>query len=221
MVKLLKGNNMKITILYDNESQINGLKADWGFSCLIKCYGISLLFDTGTNGNLLLENMKTLGIDPASIHELFISHIHFDHIGGLSSFLNENGDVKVYAPSPLRGISPSREVIYIDKPMKLNHYFYTTGLLNNIEQSLAIKTEKGLVIIVGCSHPGLENILNAVTPHGTPYALIGGLHGFKEFEVIKKLHLICPTHCTEHISKIQSLYPDQYIRGGVGKIIEI
>ena len=146
---------MKITILYDNETRIEGLKADWGFSCLIECYGINLLFDTGTNGTLLLGNMKTLGIDPASIHEVFISHIHFDHAGGLSSFLNENGRVKVYAPSPLRGIGPAREVIYIDKPMKLNPHFYTTGLLNNMEQSLAIQTERGLVVVVGCSHPGV------------------------------------------------------------------
>lgn len=212
---------MKITILYDNESYIEGLRADWGFSCLIECYGINLLFDTGTNGALLLENMKIIGIDPASIHEVFISHIHFDHTGGLSSFLNENGNVKVYAPSPLRGIGPAREVIYIDGPMKLNRHFYTTGMLNNMEQSLAIQTENGLVVVVGCSHPGVEDILNAVTPHGTPYALIGGLHGFREFEVIKKLHLVCPTHCTQYISEIQSLYPDKYIRGGVGEIIEI
>ena len=212
---------MKITIIYDNESIANGLKADWGFSCLIECYGINLLFDTGTNGALLLENMKTLGIDPASIHEIFISHIHFDHTGGLSSILNKNGNVKVYAPSPLRGIAPAREVVYIDKPMKLNEYFYTTGLLNDMEQSLAIQTEKGLVIVVGCSHPGVENILNAVTPHGTPYALIGGLHGFKEFEVIKKLQLVCPTHCTQHISEIQLLYPDKYIPGGAGQIISL
>jgi len=220
-VKLLKGNNMKITILYDNESRIDGLKADWGFSCLIECYGISLLFDTGTNGDLLLENMNTLGVDPASINEVFISHVHFDHIGGLSSFLNKNGNTKVYAPSQLKGIAPAREVIYIDGPIKLNQYFYTTGLLNGLEQSLAIQTEKGLVVVVGCSHPGVENILNAVAPYGKPYALIGGLHGFKELETIKMLQLICPTHCTQYISEIKFMYPDKYISGGVGEILEI
>ncbi len=212
---------MKLTILYDNESRIDGLKADWGFSCLIEGAGTRLLFDTGTNGALLLENMKTLGIDPMSIDEVFLSHIHFDHIGGLSSFLNANGNTKVYAPSPLRGIAPAREVVYIDQPMQLSRSFYTTGLLSDSEQSLAIQTDKGLVVVVGCSHPGVERILDAVRPYGTPYALIGGLHGFNEFESIKTLGLICPTHCTQHSSEIKALYPDKYVPGGVGEIIEI
>jgi 7,8-dihydropterin-6-yl-methyl-4-(beta-D-ribofuranosyl)aminobenzene 5'-phosphate synthase len=212
---------MKITILYDNESRIEGLKADWGFACLVECHGVNLLFDTGTNGALLLANMKALGVDPASIDEVFISHIHFDHAGGLSTVLNENQNVKVYAPDPLRGIAPAREVIYVDRPLKLRKHFYSTGLLNNMEQSLAIQTDKGLIVVVGCSHPGVGNILKAVKPHGTPYALIGGLHGFREFEVLEPLRQVCPTHCTQHIAEIKSRYPDKYVRGGVGEIIEI
>ena len=212
---------MKVTILYDNESQIDNLKADWGFSCLIECYGVNLLFDTGANGTLLLENMETLGIDPGSIHDVFVSHVHSDHIGGLSSFLDKNGSVRVYAPRSLRGIGPAREVVYIDGPAKLNQYFYTTGVLGDIEQSLVIQTGKGLVIVVGCSHPGVDNILKAAAMHGTPYALIGGLHGFDEFEVIEQLRLVCPAHCTRHASEIRSRYPGKYVQGGAGKVIEI
>ena len=110
---------MKITIIYDNESRIDELKSDWGFSCLIQYNGVNRLFDTGANGALLLNNMKFLGIDPASIDEIFISHSHFDHSGGLSAFLNENGNTKIYAPDPLRGISPAREVVYVDQPMEI------------------------------------------------------------------------------------------------------
>ena len=212
---------MKITIIYDNESRRENLRADWGFSCLIESHGIKLLFDTGTSGVLLLENMGVLGIDPASIDEVFLSHPHFDHIGGLSAVLNENDHLKIYAPSHLRGISPAREVIYVDDPMELNDNFYTTGLIDGLEQSLAIRTEKGLVVVVGCSHPGVSNILRAVRAYGTPYALIGGLHGFDDYDALKALEHICPTHCTQHISEIKSKYPDKYIQGGAGVVIEL
>ena len=212
---------MTVTILYDNESRIEGLKADWGFSCLVRAFDRNILFDTGANGSLLLDNMKALGVDPSSIHEVFISHAHFDHAGGLSVFLNENKQVKVYAPSALRGISPAREVVYVDKPMEWDEHFYSTGLLKGIEQSLAVRVEKGLVVIAGCSHPGVGVILDAVAEFGKPHAIIGGLHGFKEFEFISGLQLVCPTHCTQHESEIRSLYPDKYIQGGVGKVIRI
>ena len=212
---------MKITIIYDNETSDDALRPDWGFSCLIEAYGRRILFDTGGSGGILLKNMDTLGIDPHSIGELYISHIHFDHTGGLSAFLDINENVTLYAPSSLRGVFHVKEIIYKDEPSQLHKHFYTTGLLDDMEQSLAINTEKGLVVIVGCSHPGVGNILKAVTQFGEPYALIGGLHGFEEFELIKKLQLICPTHCTQHIPEIKSSYPDKFIRGGVGTIISI
>jgi 7,8-dihydropterin-6-yl-methyl-4-(beta-D-ribofuranosyl)aminobenzene 5'-phosphate synthase len=212
---------MNITILCDNESKVKGLKADWGFSCLVSHSGINLLFDTGANGAILLQNMRALGIESRSVHEVSISHAHFDHAGGLSSFLNENGDVTVYAPASLRGIRSARKVIYVDKPMEIREGFYTTGLLDGIEQSLAVRSEDGLVVIVGCSHPGVTEILRASERFGTPAALAGGLHGFKEFDVLHPLRLVCPTHCTQLIAEIQALYPDKYIQGGVGTSINI
>ena len=90
-----------------------------------------------------------------------------------------------------------------------------------MEQSLVVETEKGLVIIVGCSHPGVDVILNAAAQLGAPYAIIGGLHGFNDFDLIKNLAYICPTHCTQFKTEIKSLYPDKYIQGGAGRIIEL
>jgi len=81
---------VKIKILYDNTVFQSGLKPDWGFSCLVETPNRTILFDTGSNGSILLENMKKLDIDPLSIDEVFISHPHFDHVGGLSVFLNYN-----------------------------------------------------------------------------------------------------------------------------------
>jgi len=45
---------MKITIIYDNEVWKKGLKADWGFSCLVETNGKKILFDTGANGSFWL-----------------------------------------------------------------------------------------------------------------------------------------------------------------------
>ena len=212
---------IKITIIYDNTAFLAALKPDWGFSCLIEAHNRTILFDTGSNGSILLENMKKLDIDPLSIDEVFISHPHFDHIGGLSSFLNENNNVKIYVPISLRGIRNAKEIIYVDEPMKLHENIFSTGELDHIEQSMAVKMDKGLILIVGCSHPKMESILKAASQFGKVYAIIGGLHGFNEFELFKDLGVICPTHCTQHIAEIKSLYPEKYIEGGAGKIIEI
>jgi len=85
---------------------------------------------------------------------------------------------------------------------------------------LAIKTEKGLILIIGCGHPGVEKIMDSVSKFGNIYAIVGGLHDFKEFKILKDIEKICPTHCTKYKEKIKSLYPKKYIEGGVGKIIE-
>jgi len=212
---------MRITIIYDNESGKEGLKADWGFSCLVETDERKILFDTGANGSILLENMKVLDIDPTAVDDVFISHTHFDHIGGLSAFLNKNSNVVMYVPASLRGIRSVKEIVYVDKPIQIMEHVNTTGLLKDIEQSLVIQTTKGSVIVVGCSHPGLGDILKAAARFGEPYAIIGGLHGFREFTLIEQMQTICPTHCTEHILEIKSLYPGKYIPGGAGEVITI
>jgi len=211
---------MKITIIYDNEAAEVGLRADWGFSCLVEAYNKRILFDTGANGTLLLENMKKLNIDPTMIDEVFISHAHWDHMGGLSDFLLIN-PIKVYIPSSCPEPHGAGEVFKVKQALKIHENIFSTGELKNREQSLVVKMEKGLVVIAGCSHPGVENILEAASQFGKPRALIGGLHGFKEFDVVRDLEVICPTHCTQFKSEIKTLYPEKYIRGGAGKVIEI
>jgi 7,8-dihydropterin-6-yl-methyl-4-(beta-D-ribofuranosyl)aminobenzene 5'-phosphate synthase len=210
---------MKVTILYDNTVFQSGLVSDWGFSCLVETQNRTILFDTGSNGSLLLENMKKLGIDPLIIQDVFISHPHFDHIGGLSAFLDKNDNVTVYVPVSLKGIKDAKKVVSVDGPKELYENIYSTGELDHIEQSMVVKTYKGLVIFVGCSHPKMKKILKAASQFGRVYAVIGGLHGFNKFKLFRDLGVICPTHCTQHIKEIKDIYPQKFMDGGVGKII--
>lgn len=212
---------MKITIIYDNKTWEEGLKADWGFSCLVEAYDKKILFDTGTNGSILLHNMQRLNIDPTIIEEVFISHAHGDHTGGLPDLLRINNAVKVYIPVSCPEPPGASEVVRVKEPFKIHENIFSSGELKSIEQSLLVKTQKGLAVIVGCSHPGVKNILKAASQFGKPYAIIGGLHGFSDFNLVKDLEFICPTHCTQFKSKIELLYPKKYVGGGVGKVIEI
>ena len=212
---------MKVTIVYDNTVYKEGLWADWGFSCLVEAERTpKILFDTGTKGAILLANMEQLNIDPASIEEVFISHAHLDHTGGLSALLGENDNIKLYVPRSVRVVQGVKEVISVSAPLQIHENIFSTGEIDHIEQSLVVTTDKGVVLIVGCSHPRMDHILKAASQFGKIYAIVGGMHGFSDFELFQDFELICPAHCTQHIKAIKSLYPEKYIDGGVGQIIE-
>jgi len=212
---------MKVTIIYDNTAFRRDLQSDWGFSALIEVENIpKILFDTGTDGKILLSNMEKLGIDPAQIEEVFISHSHLDHTGGIPEFLKVNQKAKFYVPPSFSG-PKDREVITMKRPTKIHENVFSTGELDGIEQSMGIITDKGVVVIDGCSHPYMGHILDAARQFGKIYGIIGGLHGFSEFELFKDLDLICPAHCTQHKAELKRLYPEKYIEGGAGRIIEI
>jgi 7,8-dihydropterin-6-yl-methyl-4-(beta-D-ribofuranosyl)aminobenzene 5'-phosphate synthase len=212
---------MKVTIIYDNETWQAGLEAAWGFSCLVEANGGRLLFDTGGRGAILLQNLATLNLDPRSIAKIFISHDHWDHMGGLPAVLRLNGDATVYLPGSCAVPPAARRAIKVQGPCALSENLFSTGELKNVEQSLVVKTDRGLVVICGCSHPGIGTILEAASQFGRVSALIGGLHGFQEYELLANLELICPCHCTQHKAEIMARFPETTVSGGAGKVIEI
>ncbi|MBA2881566.1 7,8-dihydropterin-6-yl-methyl-4-(beta-D-ribofuranosyl)aminobenzene 5'-phosphate synthase [Desulfosalsimonas propionicica] len=211
---------MKITILYDNDAFDKRLSPDWGFAALIEAFGRTILFDTGASGQILTENMHRLGISPDCIQEIFISHDHWDHTGGLPGILELN-PVRVYVPDTISSVDHAPETVSIRHPIEIHENIYSTGTLKNIEQSMCIKEGQKVVVIAGCSHPGVETILAAAAPIGPPVALIGGLHGFCDFPVIDQLDWVCATHCTQYKQQIQSRLGHKSLAGGAGRVIEI
>jgi 7,8-dihydropterin-6-yl-methyl-4-(beta-D-ribofuranosyl)aminobenzene 5'-phosphate synthase len=212
---------MKITIVYDNETIKPGLKADWGFSALIQSEGQPpLLFDTGADGAVLLHNMKELDINPDSIGKIVISHAHGDHTGGLLDILKKNNKAEVYVPSSYGFSEAGRKTFSVLGPLKISERVFSTGVLRGIEQSLALETDKGILVMTGCSHPGVGEIIDAASKFGKVYGIIGGFHGFSDFKRLSGLSQIVPCHCTQYKSKILKIFPDVSLECGAGLVLE-
>ena len=212
---------MKVTVVYDNEANKEGLKASWGFSALIENKSAPrILFDTGADSPTLLHNMRELGIDPKGIGIIVISHAHGDHTGGLSGILELNKDAEIYVPASLRGTIPGRKVTKVTGPLQISEEVFSTGELKGIEQSLALKTDRGIFVVAGCSHPGVGEIIDAASRWGKVYGIIGGFHGFRDFDRLGDLSLICPCHCTQYKAEIKRLFADECLECGAGLAIE-
>ena len=207
----------KITIVYDNCLNKQGLKTGWGFSAFMETNHASpILFDTGNDGIALLYNMEKLGINPESIGTIVISHAHSDHTGGLAGILDVNKHATIYLPSSINGTIPGRKVISVNQPRQITNNVFSIGELKGMEQSLAIKTGKGVVVLTGCSHPGVGTILDAAASLGEIYGIVGGLHGFHDFSRLDGLSLICPCHCTRYKEELKGRFPEQYTGCGAG-----
>jgi 7,8-dihydropterin-6-yl-methyl-4-(beta-D-ribofuranosyl)aminobenzene 5'-phosphate synthase len=211
---------MKIKILYDNTSFVKGFIADWGFSCIVEVEGRKILFDTGAKGSVLLQNMAKLGISELSVDEVFISHAHWDHTGGLAELMRIKS-VPVYLPQYCPEVKGAETCVRISDACPIHENVYSTGTLKDMEQSLVINQGEDTLVLVGCAHPGMDEILAAAEKFGKPTVLVGGFHGFDTFELLQDLRMVCPTHCTQHIESISSRYPEKFVRGGVGQIITI
>ncbi len=213
---------MKLTVTYDNDINTEGLISGWGFSAFIELENTPpILFDTGADGESLLHNMKQLRIDPRDIGIIVISHDHGDHTGGLWDILQLNKNATLYVPASVTAAIRGRKVVRVSSPLQITAEVFSTGELARIEQSLAIKTDKGILVVVGCSHPGVGEIIDAASKFGKVYGVIGGFHGFHDFRRLESLQMIGPCHCTQYKAEILKLFPQQCIKCGAGLVLEL
>ena len=235
--------NLMITILYDNTVFLQGTIADWGFSCLVQGLDKTILFDTGTKPDILMHNIKKLGVKLKDIDLIVLSHEHNDHTGGLMTVLKRNSEVTVYAPVSFsdeffHNVEKSKAaVVKVDKPIEICPGAHLTGEMGEsiIEQGLVIDTPKGSVVILGCSHPGVDNMVRRAKEilNRDVYLVLGGFHMLRYSEsqvdeTIKSLRAMgvvkCgATHCTGDnvISEFKKAFAHDFITMGTGRIIEI
>jgi hypothetical protein len=158
---------LRIGILFDNMPAAPGFETAWGFAAVIEGLEQTILFDTGGDGGLLLRNMARMGVDPDQIDAVFLSHSHGDHVRGLPRFLQRNPRVRVFMPAsfPSDVQEAARRygatVVPIAAARRLYEAAYSSGPMGQLpeEQALIIDTEQGLVIVTGCAHPGIVDIV--------------------------------------------------------------
>lgn len=223
----MDNNKLAIQILYDDIGYDTTIIPAYGFSCFIHYDNKNILFDTGTEGKILLENMYKCGISPDSVEIVVISHNHYDHLGGLKDFFNENPDISIYMSKEVfpnasaNAVNQIKSTVNLVKDKivpvedlnniyKISENIYSTGFFGDRvpEQSLILDTDKGIIIITGCAHQGIVNVIRRAKENFNKpvFSVFGGFHlmnksqseieqiikEFKDMGVIN----CTPMHCT-------------------------
>lgn len=233
---------LHLTIVYDNTAFDSILTPDWGFAAWIEYEGHTLLFDTGAQGSILLDNLAKLGLDPQLIEFVVLSHSHGDHTGGLQGLLDTGITPVVYVPAALaqtykEGVRAQSELVEVGDPVEILPGLHSTGqLLRNVaEQGLVVETAEGTVVITGCAHPGILRIVERAREivDAEISLVVGGFHmveytrqqiedtitGFRELAVQQ----VAPTHCTGELAQamFREAYGASYAEGGAGRTFVI
>ncbi len=237
---------MQLRVIFDKYASDKNLQTGWGVSFLIND---KILFDTGEDGKLLINNMESLKVKFDKLEAVVISHDHWDHTGGLWEILKRRENIDIYTCPNFSSDFKERVKIFNGKLIentgltKIAKDVYVTGEIAGKytggyipEQALAVRTNKGISIITGCAHPGIlvmvKNIKN-IFPKENFYLVCGGFHlmdkerqtiepiakEFKRLEIKK----VGATHCTgDEAEKIfKDEYKQDFVTVKVGQTIEI
>lgn len=239
--------SVRITTVVDNEVWEMGLKSAWGLSFYVEAFSDSgkhtVLMDTSGSFPTFSSNASRIGLNLSEVEAVFISHWHRDHCGALGRVLPlVNRGVKVYVPpgdtSRLKEVGEAGGIpVVCRNPVEFTGGMMSTGRLPGriSEHSLLINVKgRGLVVLVGCSHPGVTWILSRarrVSGVDRIYAVIGGIHissvgeGLKVGELLRSLDvkLVSPCHCTSSEAKrgIMKVVGGKYVENGSGRAISI
>lgn len=225
---------MRLQVIYNSHTAVDGMKTGWGLSCLIDGH---ILFDTGESGEALLYNLKVLAIDPESIDTVVISHEHWDHTGGLWDLLKIRSGLTVHAcpgfsEEFFKKVKDSGAHVQLHNRMgSIAVGVSVTGEMSTtykgqplVEQSLIIQNERGITVLCGCAHPGVVLIMEQVgrdCPGVQIDTVIGGFHLNKtDIGAIEQVvayfrkigvQRVGPTHCSG--AEAERLFGEEYTQG--------
>ncbi|MBN1630019.1 MAG: MBL fold metallo-hydrolase [Thermoleophilia bacterium] len=231
---------VQITVLFDNTADRPGVQTGWGFSCIVEGLEKTVLFDTGADGAVLLSNMDALGIAPEDVDVVVLSHEHRDHTGGLAGFVARNPDVTVYHPASFStsavasALKAGATLAPVEAAVSPCEGFTVTGPVGSpAESALVAETERGPVLIVGCAHAGVVEMVRAASDAvGRPItAVLGGFHLMSQSagqvdRIVQELKELgvqrCgPAHCTGEaaIARITEGFGAGAVQMGVGSVV--
>jgi len=139
-------------------------------------------------------------------------------------------------------VFPGANIVLIDKTTEVAPGISLIALVSDApgtkelkELSLAINTPDGVVLVVGCSHPGIETIVAEaakINPH--IHFIAGGFHLIAAQDTaiekaVTSLHdtysvdYIAPGHCTGEptFAAMQRVFGDRYLYAGLGTTLGI
>ena len=127
--------------------------------------------------------------------------------------------------------------VRVDASLEIDWGIYSTGEMDHgiKEQSLLINTSKGMILITGCAHPGIIEIIKKAKSIAKEdiYMVIGGWHlssaGEREIKGIIEAFLrmgiqkVAPCHCTgdRAMAMFKREYGENFIKAGAGASLNL
>lgn len=206
--------------------------------------GRTILFDTGSNGRVLLKNMTALGLLTEPIDLIFLSHPHWDHMGGLDSLLELHPGATValhegfsrHFMEDVRLFCQELVVVGAD-PRKLAPGVFSTGMFGGRppEHALVLVAGDAAAVVTGCAHPGVERIVERTAGFlgRNVDGAIGGFHLCSaDTEAINQtvrslrglgMSWVAPTHCAGDPARaaLRREYKEKCLEAGGGREIRI